>query len=60
MQGCDVLSAVSLALPTDALDLPLTVRVETEETAPLPCWTLHTPPLRYQVASMEHWLDLNA
>ncbi len=27
----------------------------------LPCsYALHTPPLRYDVASLEHWLDLNA
>jgi len=23
-------------------------------------WTLDTPPLRYGVASLQHWLDLNA
>ena len=32
----------------------------TDETD-LPCsYALHTPPLRYDVASLEHWLDLNA
>jgi hypothetical protein len=31
-----------------------------EEGEALPTYALVSPPLRYEVASLEHWLDLNA
>jgi hypothetical protein len=32
----------------------------TPALSPHSSYALHTPPLRYDVASLEHWLDLNA
>jgi hypothetical protein len=49
MQGCDLhtLPADALVLPTPSLPLPY------EQ----PC---DEPRLRYDVESMQHWIDLNA
>jgi hypothetical protein len=60
MQGRDTPRLDSLAL-----DVSLADRQNRPQPADLddlvPCpWPLHTPPLRYDVASLEHWLDLNA
>jgi hypothetical protein len=60
MQGSDILCTLSLPLPLDWFDHPRAVPADADENGPVSSWTLHTPPLRYQVASMEHWLDLNA
>jgi hypothetical protein len=64
MQGVDFPAIVSLAAAIDPVT-ELRGRdpghpVRTDEDRPLSSWTLATPPLRYDVASMEHWLDLNA
>jgi hypothetical protein len=62
MQGCDLPHVVSLALSADPLRglTPPAHTAGTDQDWPVCPWTLHTPPLRYEVASLEHWLDLNA
>jgi hypothetical protein len=63
MQGVDFQPIIS---PAVAIDPVTELRgrpcqpPRTDEDRPVSSWTLATPPLRYEVASMEHWLDLNA
>jgi len=60
MHGSDILPTISQLPPTDSTEQPRTAAVEAHPERPHRSWTLHTPPLRYDVASLEHWLDLNA
>jgi hypothetical protein len=60
MRASDIFSALFGALhsepkPAIGADFP---RPTTEQV--LSPWSLETPPLRYEVDSLEHWLDLNA
>jgi hypothetical protein len=57
MQGSDVLPIVPPFLADDRVPC---LWPAADEEAIAPAWPLHTPPLRYDVASLEHWLDLNA
>jgi hypothetical protein len=60
MYGSDLSHAISLPLGGDLdhglMTMPAEVNEERVQLLP----ALHTPPLRYDVASLEHWLDLNA
>ncbi len=61
MQGCDLPQTVSPARPVDRTDRPRCRRPRPADDRRVPSsWVLHSPPLRYEVASLEHWLDLNA
>jgi hypothetical protein len=56
MQGTDLLALVLPALETPATLTPATYEREDFLSA----WTMDPQPLRYDVSSLEHWLDLNA
>jgi hypothetical protein len=61
MQATDLFAALLSAMHSERPILPALAdfpRPATEQAAPV--WVLDTPPLRYDVASLEHWLDLNA
>ena len=60
MHGLDLSHSVSQHLPTSRETGTMTVPADPNEERARPTWALHTPPLRYDVASLEHWLDLNA
>ena len=57
MQGCDLLELFSVDVKWESSVGEYRERkVECESCG----WSLHTPPLRDEVVSMQHWLDLNA
>jgi hypothetical protein len=57
MQGCELL----VYIPVEQVEASGAPALQTQEEEIVTSnWTLHTPPLRYEVASMQHWLDLNA
>jgi hypothetical protein len=60
MHGCDTPAILSLAQSADRIDRSLPAQIEADSSDAPISWALHTPPLRYEVASLEHWLDLNA
>ncbi len=59
MQAPDAPFCISLPLPTGPAEHSSPRFPESEE-AILFSWPLGSPALRYDVASLEHWLDLNA
>jgi hypothetical protein len=62
MQGAEILAGFPTRTPSEVL-LPESILLPHPHDAsdpPLSSWPMETPPLRYAVASLEHWLDLNA
>jgi hypothetical protein len=60
MPGLDTPRTVSLPLPASLADRPAKPQPRDDEDLVLSAWPLYTPALRYDVTSLEHWLDLNA
>ena len=60
MQSAEMLAPVVARHFTEPTqDAPAGSPVETHDH-PSDGWTVYTPSSRYEVASMQHWLDLNA
>jgi hypothetical protein len=58
MQGNDLLA---LVLPAAATETACALAQPAPEREPaLSPWTMEPQPLRYDVSSLEQWLDLNA
>lgn len=57
MQGCDLLELIPVDVHTESRK---TDRQEREHKCESCGWSLSAPPLREEVVSMQHWLDLNA
>ena len=58
MQGTDV--PASFAATLDPQRKADAVRIRDDRDSSLSPATLDEPPLRYDVASLQHWIDLNA
>ena len=60
MQACDLIAHFPPATTAAEAPKPAAPPATTRRTTTRDQKNRHEPPLRYEVESMQHWLDLNA